>query len=306
MSKESGFERQRPFSETLEQLGALFRPADKPFDSKAYNEASCRLNQKYAALEDRLFRAMLTTPARDEDDYPERIELFGRVALDEFQRLIASAKQGSFGIPSQDNIKNLDKELETIEENLRNECILLEQYWNLKKDGTGLIDAEILDRVARLGDFARKFSGQGLEDFFWLLFPELADHQSKASAALRAGEGVKISLPTHAPTAWKDDKQPGETPPAFIKRVYGEWLGKGLDRAHIRNLDRPLYVALDNWLRQHDMPLDVDLPTRKEQNSRWVERIEAEGLGAVIRPGSPAEIAKEAQRLAAAQRRRSR
>ena len=53
----------------------------------------------------------------------------------------------------------------------------------------------------------------------------------------------------------------------FIKRVYADWLGHGLTRAHLRDLDLPLYNALATWTRRHG-PGDLDLPTKKELNDR--------------------------------------
>lgn len=80
------------------------------------------------------------------------------------------------------------------------------------------------------------------------------------------------ALPETAPETYQGLRGP-ETPPAFVKRVYGEWLGHGLDRAHIRNLDSTLYQAIVNWSRRNEWPSDVDLPTRSEKTTRWVERI---------------------------------
>ena len=72
------------------------------------------------------------------------------------------------------------------------------------------------------------------------------------TSALQGADNVsQVRLPASAPELWQGGRGNPETPPEFVRRVYGEWLGKGLDRAHIRNLDRPLYQALDNWLRRH-------------------------------------------------------
>ena len=131
------------------------------------------------------------------------------------------------------------------------------------------------------------------------IFPELESLQQVA----------RVSAPSEPPAIWPEDriaiKGVLETPPDFIKRHYSEWLGNGLTRADIRRLDKPLSTALDNWLRRNPMPDDFDLPTLKEQNSRWVERIEREGFGTVVSGnvagGSAKEVLKEAQRLRAAQ-----
>jgi hypothetical protein len=109
--------------------------------------------------------------------------------------------------------------------------------------------------------------------------------------------------PTMAPFLWKVDRAAVETPPQFIKRIYGEWLGKGFTRADLRRLDPPLSQALDNWLRKNTMPEDIDLPTLKQQNDRWVERVEREGVQAL--GSDPEFVVRENARLYAAKWRRS-
>lgn len=76
-------------------------------------------------------------------------------------------------------------------------------------------------------------------------------------------------LPTEAPEKYQGLRGP-ETPPAFVQRVYGEWLGHGLTRAHVRKLDAKLYEGINNWLSRpgNQWPAEVDLPTLKEQNDR--------------------------------------
>jgi hypothetical protein len=156
--------------------------------------------------------------------------------------------------------------------------------------------SSIVERLSMLEAFAKQHEGKGVADYARSLFPELLQIERAA---------LKMSaLPTVAPATWKADKQDGETPPAFVKRVYGEWLGKGFTRATLRHLDPPLAQAMTNWLRHNEMPADVDLPTLKEQNTRWVERVEKEGLAAAVPAGSPEATLREASRLLAAKHRR--
>jgi hypothetical protein len=61
------------------------------------------------------------------------------------------------------------------------------------------------------------------------------------------------ALPEKAPEEWAD-RPARENPVAFIERVYAHWLGKGLTRAHLRELDRSLYQALAKWLERHPVP----------------------------------------------------
>ena len=145
-------------------------------------------------------------------------------------------------------------------------------------DTSGLSQQERLDLLI---DFTLRHNGVGAHEFARALFPE-----REAAGVSESVSGVTIApdngaLPDVAPAQWATDKQPGDTPPAFIQRHYEPWLGKGLARPDIKRLDTQLYVALANWLRNNDMPDDLDLPTLKEKNDRWVERIAAEGRGTI-------------------------
>jgi hypothetical protein len=108
---------------------------------------------------------------------------------------------------------------------------------------------------------------------------------------------IKLATPQAAPAHWKTDKLDGETPPAFIKRVYGEWLGKGLDRPTVRRLDPALSQALDNWLRKNDMPPDVDLPTVRERNAREIAALKGSTNDSSIHKVLGDFTAREAERI---------
>lgn len=75
-------------------------------------------------------------------------------------------------------------------------------------------------------------------------------------------------LPDKAPALWTKDKQPGDTPPDFIQRHYGCWIGKGFARNDLRRLDPQLYRALYNWQRTNKLPEGLDLPTKSESIAR--------------------------------------
>lgn len=91
---------------------------------------------------------------------------------------------------------------------------------------------------------------------------------------------ASLPLPDAAPEIYQGLRGP-ETPPAFVQRVYGPWLGHGLDRGHIRQLDPTLYQAIINWARRNEWPAEVDLPTRAENNSRLIEAVERDGPAAL-------------------------
>lgn len=133
------------------------------------------------------------------------------------------------------------------------------------------------------------------------LFPEL-----KHDAAGFSASPYGLALPTEAPETYQGLRGP-ETPPEFVKRVYGPWLGQGLTRADIRKLDPKLSVAITNWLSRpgNEWPVDVDLPTKSEQTTRWVERIKQEGVAAAIEGLPATEALKVANRFHGAVSRRN-
>jgi hypothetical protein len=94
---------------------------------------------------------------------------------------------------------------------------------------------------------------------------------------------TRIALPERAPAIWRDDKQPNDTPPEFIKRHYGAWLradATGLTRPDLKRLDSSLYMALANWLRKNKnkMPEDCHIPLIKERVDAEVSALGLEGI----------------------------
>jgi hypothetical protein len=158
----------------------------------------------------------------------------------------------------------------------------------------------LAEKLASIDAFAAQNPGAPVSGQILETFPELLKIQAPE----------RVTLPSEPPAHWPEDriavKGVLETPPDFMRRNYAQWLGKGLTRADIRRLDKPLSTALDNWLRRNPMPDDLDLPTLKEQNSRWIDRIEREGIGAVSAEGDVEAILKHGQRLLSAKRRRER
>jgi hypothetical protein len=72
------------------------------------------------------------------------------------------------------------------------------------------------------------------------------------SRTLQAEEAV--SLPSSPPELFVDREDKSERAPDFIRRVYAPWLGKGLLRPHIKELDKSLYQSL----YKHGVPEDFD------------------------------------------------
>ena len=117
-----------------------------------------------------------------------------------------------------------------------------------------------------------------------------------------------------APELWRNGRQivndaetgqdRRENAAEFTLRVYGSWMGKGMTRNLLRKLDNPLFQALYRTYGAN-LPDDLPLPTKKEENDRWLARVEREGLAAVIPEGSSSDfVLREAQRILSAKRRR--
>lgn len=160
----------------------------------------------------------------------------------------------------------------------------------IENPSTAITLDEALDE---LNGFIARHPGQSISKELLLgFFPQLGLSSTTQDTARRA------VLPPEAPEKYQGLRGP-ETPPAFVQRVYGEWLGHGLTRAHIRKLDPKLYDAINNWLSRpgNEWPADVDLPTLKELNDRWADRIQKEGFAPVSSEGEPGFALREIDRL---------
>lgn len=156
-------------------------------------------------------------------------------------------------------------------------------YGNKYGKTTPGMSEEKLDKDSlRLGGIADRFrlleelTGSPVARYVRDLFPEIvelerAEAEGRTSWASRveekglAQEPERPPLPEKAPALWAEAKERGDTPPAFIRRHYAPWLGKGLTRANLRHLDPQLEMALRNWLRKNELPEGLNLPTKSEQ-----------------------------------------
>ncbi len=113
-----------------------------------------------------------------------------------------------------------------------------------------------------------------IRTFFETEFYKLAKKAEQAN--------VLSDIPIKALEEWKGmPTRKSENPIAFIKRLYSEWLiPGGLNQADIKRLHRDdgLYMAMHNWLRHHDMPDDVYLPSKPQALTEAVERLGPEGV----------------------------
>lgn len=70
-----------------------------------------------------------------------------------------------------------------------------------------------------------------------------------------------------------------DTPVSFIQRVYARWLGSGLSKSHIREVDPQLYRAFYNWAARHELPDGFSLPTQREVSDAVVAQATGQLLG---------------------------
>jgi hypothetical protein len=124
------------------------------------------------------------------------------------------------------------------------------------------------ERAARLGprykDIVFRIIGAAgeLEDDAPLFFEALRDFIERQ--APKRGR-AKTPLPKRAPTLWKDRDPAADTNPAmFTRTLYARWLGHGLTRQHLRDLDADLYRALSVWEHRHPEDRITELPTLAE------------------------------------------
>ena len=97
---------------------------------------------------------------------------------------------------------------------------------------------------------------------------------SKKRASKAAKEGTSPPLPRKAPLLWaRRDRSLKLTPVAFTRMTYGPWLGKGLTRSHLRELDKALYHALANWVSRHPEDGMPELPSQSERVDQKLARL---------------------------------
>ena len=193
-----------------------------------------------------------------------------------------------------DNIAGLSHSIEVILEKYNNIETPLHETLLDSREGNKPHD-QAISKIDQLKQHAIKHGYDGLEDRARELFPEWNFAPRRLDEFTTPNPDRDSAMPEAAPETYQGLRGP-ESPPEFVQRVYGPWLGQGLTRAHVRKLDPGLYQAINNWSRKNEWPADVDLPTLKEQNDRWVDRVKNVGAGDISHT--------EAMRLAGVMQRR--
>jgi hypothetical protein len=151
----------------------------------------------------------------------------------------------------------------------------------------------VAERLARLDEYVAKHPEKTPSESLQQLAPEILDWAAEASRPSRQAEAPP--LPKKAPELWKNRKS-GETPPVFVERVYGPWLGEGLTRTFLHSADKPLYNALAKWAERHGN-FGVELPKGKAETADWADRVLSGGKQ------ENAELREARRRLRALERR---
>lgn len=268
------------------------RPAE-PFDRLTYKLLLSMRPEQGQSLVNELVHRALTEHAGNDSNFIER-EFSRLVSRYEDVSLRDKALEGGFGYLADGDrhfIQTSFDETHAAWQNDRRFILFIKDRLNESTDS--LHPPSVVERTERLAAYASAHGNVGLEDYARLLFPEWSIFQNAELPAPSA----TVELPSKAPEIYQGLRGP-ETPPAFVQRVYGEWLGHGLTRAHIRKLDPVLYTAMNNWLKKPDCewPAEVDLPTLKEQNTRDIQ---------ALREGAPVNVTlQEMRRLQGAIQRR--
>lgn len=120
------------------------------------------------------------------------------------------------------------------------------------------------------------------------LKPELFAAFQKAISQQTSLKGAAENLPTVAPALWEERTTGREVSPAdFIRKHYEPWLGKGLTRAHIGQLDEKLYAAYARQISRSPDKAIAELPTEPRQKrsdpDEALDRIRAQTRASVAR-----------------------
>jgi hypothetical protein len=105
--------------------------------------------------------------------------------------------------------------------------------------------------------------------------------QREAAAGARETTGRAKAEPR---LKWEKDALPDENPAAFAWRAYKAEAEAGtLHRGLVGREDKSLAVKLASWLRTHDMPEGIDIPTLPEWNTRQLAKLNGEAERDVLR-----------------------
>lgn len=271
-----------------------------PFRRELYiSQVQSCYKKQMSAFDNTIEELVFYKPVREEYLDVEILQSIYHEYLDEYRAILVNAINGEYGIFHQSLLElclSINEEFETnIKIRYNSILTIIGRFIEVDKQFFDH-DLSVEERLLDLERFARR---EGVAAVAKLLFPEL-----QRIEMLAARTSLTLELPTVAPEQYVGLRGP-ESPPEFVKRVYGPWLGQGLTRAHLGKLDPKLYTAINNWLSRpgNVWPDDVDLPTKSQHTSRMIDKVQTEGTSAL--PIEGPHSLKALASLEAAQRRRA-
>lgn len=135
-----------------------------------------------------------------------------------------------------------------------------------------------LDRALRLADSMNFMISMYIERVEMLKEPDKSQMISALSPFLPSMPKRRLaSHPEKAPKLWAAREPTSKTNPAqFTRDVYGQWLGRGMSRKALRDLDEKLYHALSVWEHRHPEDTIKELPTLAEVIDQKIASLAAE------------------------------
>jgi hypothetical protein len=152
------------------------------------------------------------------------------------------------------------------------------------------IEREIAKREARLRELfpgvperAHRL-GRVLDNLTSPILSYLLSAEEPDRSQMRRAVALEIVLfstfmgrPTKPPRLWSErDVDEPTNPVEFIRKHYKRWVGFGLTRKDLRDLDPQLYHALSVWEHRHPDDRMVELPTLSEVIDQKVAALRAE------------------------------
>ncbi len=98
-----------------------------------------------------------------------------------------------------------------------------------------------------------------------------------ATGSRDAAVSASIPLPDTAPEIWAErDRTQRQNPAQFVRRVYAQWIGRGLTRQKLGRLDSTAYKALAVWEHRHPEDRIIELPGITEVLDRRIAALSSE------------------------------
>lgn len=98
-----------------------------------------------------------------------------------------------------------------------------------------------------------------------------------ATGGRDAATSISVPLPDRAPEIWSErDRTQRQNPAQFVRRVYAQWIGRGLTRQALCLLDEPVYRALSVWEHRHPEDRIHEILTLSEVIDSKISSLSAE------------------------------